>query len=97
MIDYIALALGHGLLAIALLRLVMRDGLDSDPLIGRIKAETDDNRQAASASGRNAARRARSGKDAPAHAAEEPPRSSSEAIAQQETRSSSEAIAHKNA
>ena len=81
MIDYIALALGHGLLAIALLRLMMRDGLDTDPLISRIKAETDDNRQAASASGRNAARRARSGKDAPAPAGDTPPRSSSAAVA----------------
>ncbi len=33
MIDYFALALGHGLLAIALLRLVWRDDLDVDPAI----------------------------------------------------------------
>ncbi len=57
MIDYFALALGHGLLAIALLRLVMRDGLDADPLIGSIKDETQDNRKATSVAGRNAARR----------------------------------------
>ena len=31
MIDYFALALGHGLLAIAFLRLVMRSDLDDDP------------------------------------------------------------------
>ena len=59
MIDTFALALGHGLLAFALLRLVTRAGLDSDPLIGAITEEADGNRKAASASGRNAARRAR--------------------------------------
>jgi hypothetical protein len=59
MIDYFALALGHSLLAVALLRLVMRDGLDSDPLIGALKDETADNRKATSSAGRNAARRAR--------------------------------------
>ena len=59
MIDYFALALGHGLLAIALLRLVVREGLDDDPLIGSIKSETAENRKATSMAGRNAARRAR--------------------------------------
>ena len=59
MIDTLALALGHGLMAIAMLRLVMRAGLDEDPLISSIEAETASNRQAASTSGRNAARRAR--------------------------------------
>lgn len=59
MIDTFALALGHGLLAFAMLRLVMRAGLDEDPLIASIKAETDSNRKAASVSGRNAARRSR--------------------------------------
>ena len=61
MIDYFALALGHGLLAIALLRLMLRDGLDADPLIGELKAETEGNRKATSDSGRNAARRAKAG------------------------------------
>lgn len=61
MIDYFALALGHGLIAIALLRLVLRDGLDADPLLAEIAAETADNRKAASIAGRNAARRARGG------------------------------------
>lgn len=61
MIDYFALALGHGLIAIALLRLVLRDGLDADPLLADIAAETADNRKAASIAGRNAARRARGG------------------------------------
>ncbi len=56
MIDYFALALGHGLIAIALLRLVLRDGLDVDPLISTIAAKTAENRKSASSSGRNAAR-----------------------------------------
>ena len=59
MIDYFALALGHGLIAIALLRLVLREGLDADPLIGSITAEAADNRKASSVAGRNAARRAK--------------------------------------
>ncbi len=61
MIDTFALALGHGLLAIAMLRLVTRKGLDEDPLLGEIAAETSSHRKASSASGRSAARRARSG------------------------------------
>ena len=63
MIDYFALALGHGLLAIALLRLVVKQGLDEDPLIGSIKDETKANRKVSSAEGRNTARRERD--DAP--------------------------------
>jgi len=59
MIDYFALALGHGLMAIALLRLVLRDDCDADPLLERMKVEAAENRMAASASGRSAARRAR--------------------------------------
>jgi hypothetical protein len=70
MIDTFALALGHGLLAVALLRLVMRAGLDEDPLIASIEAETDSNRKAASVSGRNAARRARGENDAASEAAQ---------------------------
>ncbi|MCU0948562.1 MAG: hypothetical protein MUF47_09965 [Porphyrobacter sp.] len=74
MIDYFALALGHGLMAIALLRLVLRADLDADPLIGQLKADTAENRMAASSAGRNAARRERvkdgadkdAGADAPA-------------------------------
>lgn len=61
MIDYFALALGHGLMAIALLRLVLRADLDADPLIGQLKKDTADNRMAASPAGRNAARRAKAG------------------------------------
>jgi len=59
MIDYFALALGHGLMVIALLRLVMRDALDVDPLIASITAEDADLRKSASIAGRNQARRAR--------------------------------------
>ena len=33
MIDYFALALGHGLLALVMLRLLQRDELDVDPVI----------------------------------------------------------------
>lgn len=39
MIDYFALALGHGLLALALLRLALRDDVDGDPLIASLEAE----------------------------------------------------------
>lgn len=59
MIDTFALALGHGLLAVALWRLAMRAGLDEDPLIGSINAEEKSHRQQGSAAGRSAARRAR--------------------------------------
>ena len=55
MIDNIALFIGHLLLAIALLRLVMRDGLDVDPLLARFKADEDERRKAKSASGRRRA------------------------------------------
>ena len=37
MIDYFALALGHGLLVLAFMRLVMRDSLDTDPAITELK------------------------------------------------------------
>ena len=58
MIDYIALSIGHFLLAIALLRLVMRDGLDVDPLLARFKANEEERRKARKAAGRAARRRA---------------------------------------
>jgi hypothetical protein len=113
MIDHIALAIGHGLMAIALLRLVMRAGLDDDPLIGELKSDAADNRRANSSAGRNAARRggtdgedAGNANDAAAHktarssseaVAQTKTRSRSEAVAQTRTRSSSEAVARKNA
>lgn len=59
MIDYFALALGHGLMVIALLRLLVRDGLDADPLTKFIKSEEASRRMGASTAGRNEARRAR--------------------------------------
>lgn len=59
MIDYFALALGHGLMVVALLRLFMRDALDADPLIEGIKAEDAARRKVASTAARNHARRAR--------------------------------------
>jgi len=39
MIDTLALALGHGLLAIALLRMAMRDDLDVDPAIAEAQEQ----------------------------------------------------------
>lgn len=36
MIDYFALALGHGLLALALLRVAMRGDVDADPLMASL-------------------------------------------------------------
>lgn len=57
MIDYISLALGHGLLAIALLRLVMRDALDVDPKLQSYKDAEAAELDAARVAGRNAARR----------------------------------------
>lgn len=69
-------------MAVALLRLVMRAGLDDDPLIGELKSEADVKRKAKSSAGRNAARRTDTNggdeNDAVAHKA---PRSSSEAVA----------------
>ncbi len=57
MIDYFALALGHGLMAIALLRLFFRDGLDRDPLLEDIKQASREHRMKASMAARNARRR----------------------------------------
>jgi hypothetical protein len=106
MIDYFALSLGHGLMAIALLRLVLRDDLDVDPLLGQLKADTAANRMAKNTAGGNAARPAR-GHDAdaaePAEAAVEDPRAqaakrertSSRAQAAKRERTSSRAQAAK--
>lgn len=70
MIDTFALALGHGLMALAMLRLLLRPGLDEDPLLEEIAATMNSNRQANSASGRAAARRARGEDDAGPESAE---------------------------
>ena len=64
MIDYIALSLGHGLIAYALWRLFMRADVDFDPLIGGIQDEMRQNRMQASAAGRNAKRRAEAAAEA---------------------------------
>jgi hypothetical protein len=45
MIDYFALALGHGLLVLAFLRLVMRDSLDVDPAISELQQAAEEKRQ----------------------------------------------------
>lgn len=58
MIDTIALAIGHGLLAIALLRLVMREQLDVDPELEAHAEKRRAEREAAGMSGRNARRNA---------------------------------------
>ena len=60
MIDYIALSIGHGLLAFACWHLFMRPGVDVDPLIGSIKDAEKANRNATSLAGRNARRQAQS-------------------------------------
>jgi hypothetical protein len=58
MIDYIALAIGHGLLAFALIHLFLREEVDVDPLIDGIKAQMRHNRMQSSSTGRSARRRA---------------------------------------
>ncbi len=52
MIDYFSLALGHGLLAVALLRLVMREDLDVDPRAKAAKEGAEAARMAATHSAR---------------------------------------------
>ena len=46
MIDYLALAIGHGLLAVGFLRLVMREGLNVDPLLAGFKQRETERRKA---------------------------------------------------
>lgn len=41
MIDYFALALGHGLLVLAFVRLFMRESLDVDPAIADLKDQAE--------------------------------------------------------
>ena len=45
MIDYLALTIGHALLAIALLRLFPRDGLDVDPVLERFAKDAREHRK----------------------------------------------------
>lgn len=63
MIDYFALALGHGLLAYAMLHLFMRAEVDTDPLIDGLKRQMRDHRAGSSTAGRNARRRAETAED----------------------------------
>ncbi|WP_234029608.1 hypothetical protein [Erythrobacter sp. THAF29] len=58
MIDYLALTIGHGLLALAFWHLFLRDSVDRDPLLDEIRQAEADNRKRTSNAGRNAARRA---------------------------------------
>lgn len=71
MIDYFALALGHTLLALAFLRLVVRDSLDVDPAITALEDEANAKKRSTSRRGTKsgpradrAVRHARSGPDA---------------------------------
>lgn len=56
MIDYLSLAIGHGLLALALLRLVMRADLDEDPTLKALADKAEAEREATSGSARRARR-----------------------------------------
>ena len=53
MIDYIALTIGHALLALALWRLAVRECVDHDPLLGGIREAEEANRKAAKEAGRS--------------------------------------------
>lgn len=57
MIDILALALGHALLGVALLRLTLREDVDHDPRIDGLKRDIRDQRRAAGLAGQRAARR----------------------------------------
>lgn len=87
MIDYFALALGHGLLAIALLRLVWRDDLDVDPLLDELKSADREQRKQASVAARNARRR--NARSSSVSDSAESMRSSSVSVSAENPRSSS--------
>lgn len=57
MIDYISLAIGHGLLVYAFFQLVKREDVDVDPALEELKEQAEAEREAASVAGRNARRR----------------------------------------
>ena len=67
MIDYLSLIIGHALLAIAFLRLVMRDDLDVDPELQSYADKAEAEREAASVAGRNARRRKEAASPESAH------------------------------
>lgn len=56
MIDYLSLAIGHGLLALAMLRMVMRADLDTDPQIRELGEKAEAVRKASLAARRRDAR-----------------------------------------
>jgi hypothetical protein len=65
MIDTIALALGHALLAAALLRLALRVDVDADPLIARLTAQSANERKQRRAAARGPRRGGDDGADRP--------------------------------
>ena len=60
MIDYLSLAIGHGLLALMALMLLMRDDLDDDPALGALDEAITKERHRASKARREKQQRARS-------------------------------------
>ena len=60
MIDYLSLAIGHGLLALMTLMLLMRDDLDDDPALGALDEAITKERHRASKARREKQHRARS-------------------------------------
>lgn len=74
MIDYIALSIGHALIAIALVRLFLWSAVDTDPMIGAMRDQLRHKRIEASSAGRHAKRRARSGQPPAAEQEPAPPR-----------------------
>ncbi|QUL37113.1 hypothetical protein [Erythrobacter sp. JK5] len=61
MIDYFALALGHGLMAVALLRLFFRPDLEVDPLLRDLADEADRKRREATQAARHSRRQGADG------------------------------------
>ena len=60
MIDYLSLAIGHGLLALMALMLLVRDDLDDDPALGALDEAITKERHRASKARREKQHRARS-------------------------------------
>ena len=77
MIDYLALTIGHGLLAFALWHLVLRDGLDADPLLENLKADEQANRKRKVAHGETGEDRTQPRSSSASGSADNQPRSSS--------------------
>jgi hypothetical protein len=57
MIDTLALALGHALLGVALLRLMLREDVDHDPRIDGLKQDIRNHRRTVGLAGHRTARR----------------------------------------